>query len=47
MNGSDVQVRVSARTTYTRGVALVRIAVVVVLVVSGLVVLYGLILDRS
>ena len=34
-------------TTYTRDVALVRIAVVVVLVASGLVVLYGLILDRS
>ena len=33
--------------TYTRAVALVRIAVVVVLVASGLVVLYGLILDRS
>lgn len=34
-------------TPYTRAVALVRIAVVVVLVASGLVVLYGLILDRS
>ena len=33
--------------TYTRDVALVRIAVVVVMVASGLVVLYGLILDRS
>ncbi len=33
--------------TYTRTVALVRIAVVVVMVASGLVVLYGLILDRS
>ena len=33
--------------TYTRPVALVRIAVVVVMVVAGLVVLYGLILDRS
>ena len=33
--------------TYTRPVALVRIAVVVVMVVAGIVVLYGLILDRS
>ncbi len=33
--------------TYTRVVTLVRIAVVVVLVVSGLVVLYGMLLDRS
>jgi hypothetical protein len=33
--------------TYTRPVALVRIAVIVVMVASGLVVLYGLILDRS
>lgn len=33
--------------TYTRPVALVRISVVVVMVVAGLVVLYGLILDRS
>ena len=33
--------------TYTRPVALVRISVVVVMVVAGLVVLYGLILDRD
>lgn len=33
--------------TYTRPVALVRIAVVVVMVAAGLVVLYGLILDRT
>jgi hypothetical protein len=47
VNRSEAKKRVATRTTYTRGVALVRIAVVVVLVVSGLVVLYGLILDRS
>jgi hypothetical protein len=33
--------------TYTTGVTVVRIAVVVVLIASGLVVFYGLILDRS
>ena len=33
--------------TYTRLVTLVRLSVVVVLIASGLVVLYGLILDRS
>src|SRR3972149_2639929 len=33
--------------TYTRPVTLVRIAVVVVLIASGLVVFYGLILDRT
>ena len=37
----------SGGRTYTRDVALVRIAVVAVLVASGLVVFYGLILDRS
>ena len=37
----------SGARTYTRDVALVRIAVVIVLVASGLVVFYGLILDRS
>ena len=36
-----------AARTYTRDVALVRIAVVVVMVAAGLVVLYGLILDRT
>ena len=35
------------RPAYTRQVALARIAVIVVLVLSGLVVFYGLILDRS
>jgi len=38
---------VSGGRTYTPDVALVRIAVVVVLIASGLVVFYGLILDRS
>jgi hypothetical protein len=37
----------SLRSSYTRGVTLVRIAVVVVMVASGLVVFYGLLLDRS
>jgi hypothetical protein len=38
---------VSGGRTYTPDVAFVRIAVVVVLIASGLVVFYGLILDRS